>query len=491
MIDPSSVQNNLNDLVSRVGPVDQRAARHIQNLSASLGNLTQARVWGGIDLPRVINPDAIAECYERLNQPAHSGPGSLARALEAGRNVLIFLPIAITWLAISQATSAYHQLLSQCLQHCPNQVQQPFLYLWEQGFGGGFPDLLRLSNVGLIDAGILALILLATLYVSAAAGRSNRWQEYQEQRVRTAAQTLRLDLTNSLADASLLLRDTAAPIASPIDRLDEVARAIVQMSRDILGQFGDLKSSLKDVADQMAQQFRTTEEATNRLLSQVGDINTMMRTLQAAIDQFQAAGNAVSNRLNDLVRPIEDLTRKQGDLLDRVNASADHLRDSATHLENLRTDQKRWGDQIADTLGQQDDVIGKLDSVANTLSNLDGHLDDFLLKLQDEREAQERQAEQIAEASRSFSEALDYTRAEASQIRNVAVDISNVVTMMGRLSSPSGMDVSAIVDGYATAAQTIDQSANTLSETAIAIFGAAQELKDAATEFRAVAANQP
>lgn len=491
MIDTSSVQNDLNDLVSRVGPVDQRAARRIQNLSVALGNIVQARVWGNIDLVQVINPDAIADRYEWLNQPAHSGPGSLSRILEAGRNVLIFLPIAVTWLAISQATSAYHQLLSLCLQKCPNQVQQPFLYLWEQGFGGGFPDMLRLSNVGLIDAGILALILLATLYVSAATGQSNRWQEQQEQYVRATAQTLRLDLINTLADASLLLHDQASPIVSPTTRLDDVARAIVQMSNDILNQFGNLKTSLADVANQMALQFRTTEAATQRLISQIGDINTIMSMLQAAITQFQTAGEAVSDRLTNLVRPIEDLTRQQGQLLNRVNDSADHLKDSAAHLENLRTDQQKWTDRIADTLAQQDDVIGKLDSIANTLSNLGGHLDDFLQTLREESEAQERQADHIAEASRSFSEALDYTRVEASQIRSVAVDMSNVVTLMGRFSNSSGTDVSAVLDGYTAAAQTVNQSANTLNETAIAIFRAAQELKDAVAEFRAVAANQP
>ena len=489
MIDTSAVQNDLNDLAGRVGPLDPRAAQRLQDLSVALDDLTQARAWAGVDLCRLINPDAIAEHYELVYRPASSGPGCFARVLEAGRNILIFLPIAITWLAIARATDAYHQLLNKCLQICPNQVQQPFLYLWEQGFGGGFPDLLRLSNVGLIDAGILALILLATLYVSAATAQSNRQQEQQEQTAHAQAQMLRADLINSLADATLLLRDQASPIVSPIDKLDDVARAIVQMSRDILGQFSSLKDSLKDVAGQMASQFRITQDATNQLLNQVGDMHAIIGTFQRAIDQFQRAGESVSDRLSDLVKPIEELTTKQGALLNRVNDSADYLKDSATHLENFRTDQKKWGDQIADTLGQQDDVVGKMDSIANTLSNLGDHLDDFLVKLQEEREAQEQQAEQIAEASRSFSEALDYTRDEAKEIRNVALDMSNVYKELSRLSSSSGMNVSAIVDSFATAAQTIDQSAHNLNETAISILQAAEDLREAINEFKAVAGN--
>ncbi|HEU5376621.1 MAG TPA: hypothetical protein VFV38_14380 [Ktedonobacteraceae bacterium] len=484
-MDKVSVQRDLSELSSQVGDIDQRAAQRLQELRNALDNMTQAKTWAGMDLYLVISPDSIAGQYEELYRSQRGGPGLFIKFLEGLRNVSIFLPIMITWYGVSQATSAYHQLLSQCLKSCPDQVQQPFLYLWEQGFGGGLPNIFRLSNIGLIDAAILALIFAATLYISIVSGNSNRQAEIAEQNIHGQALALRSRLSNVLADTTFLLRSQSSLIVSPVDKLDDIARAIVQMSQDILGQFNLLKDSFTTVADEMKHQFTTTQNATQEMLRQIGTISSMIGAFQLAIDQFKTAGETVSDRLAALVQPIERLTTDQQKLLDRVNESADHLKDSADHLDSLRNDQKDWGEKIANTLEQQEDVLGNFDTIIQTLSALEGQLTHFLSKLGEERDAQEQQALQIAAASDSFREALDYTRDEATQIRSIAVDMGDFVNMLARLSSSSSMNVAGIVAGYEQAAQTIDQGASALGETATIIFDAAQELKSAVTAFKA------
>lgn len=484
-MDKAMVQQHLRQLSNRVVDLDQRAALRLQDLSTAMDNITQARIWAGIDLQQVISPDAIADQYEQLYRPERSGPGQFARFLEGMRNVLIFLPIVITWLGVSQATDAYHTLLSQCLKACPGQVQQPFLYLWEQGFGGNFPGLLRLSNIGLIDAALLGIVFGATLYLSIASARSNRRDEQIELNNRGQALALRADLLNTLADARILLHTQSSSIVAPIDKLDDVAKAIVQMSRDILQQFDQLKASFTTVADEMKRQFTTSQDATAEMLRQIGTISTMIHDFQVALDHFRTASEQASQRLADLVHPIEQLTLSQQSLLGRVNDSADHLKHTAQILDTMRTDQKDWSEKITNTLEQQDDVIGKLDTIANTFNTLEKNLDNFLIKLGEEREAQEQQALQIAGASRGFAEALDYTRDEATQIRSIAVDMGDVVNLMARFSNSSGMDISGIVSSYGQAALTINQSANALKETAMVVTDAALELKSAVAAFKA------
>jgi uncharacterized coiled-coil DUF342 family protein len=484
-MDKAILQKHLQNLSNTILGLDQRAAQRLQDLSRALDDTTQARTWTSIDLQQVINPDVLAEQYAQLYRPEKSGPGQAARFLEGMRNVLIFLPIVITWLGVSQATNAYHQLISQCIKTCKDQVQQPFLYLWEQGFGGGFPDFLRLSNIGLIDAGILALIFLATFYLSIVSARSNYRDERAEQQNRGQALALRAELLNALADATLFLHKESASIVAPIDKLDDVAKHIVKMSSDILNQFDQLKASFTTVADEMRRQFTTSQDATAEMLRQIGTISTMIHDFQVALDLFKTASEKASERLADLVHPIEQLTLNQHSLLDRVNESADHLKHTAQALDSMRSDQKDWGEKIANTLEQQDDVIGKLDTIANTFSTLEKDLASFLVKLGEEREAQEQQALQIAGASRGFAEALAYTRDEATQIRSIAVDTRDVVNMMARLSGTSGMDMSSIFSSYGQAALTINQSANALKETAMVVTDAALELKSAVAAFKA------
>jgi len=80
--------------------------------------------------------------------------------VEVARNVLVFAPIAVTWFGLSIATNAYAKLL----ESQPDLVTRPFLLLWEQGFGGliGF---LKFSNLAIIDASLIGLLILLSLAI--------------------------------------------------------------------------------------------------------------------------------------------------------------------------------------------------------------------------------------------------------------------------------------------------------------------------------------
>jgi len=80
--------------------------------------------------------------------------------VEVARNVLVFAPIAVTWFGLSIATDAYAKLLADK----PDLITRPFLLLWEQGFEGlvGF---LRFSNLAIIDASLIGLLIVLSLAI--------------------------------------------------------------------------------------------------------------------------------------------------------------------------------------------------------------------------------------------------------------------------------------------------------------------------------------
>src|SRR5256885_11581720 len=73
--------------------------------------------------------------------------------LEVLRNVLVFAPIAVTWFGLSLAAGAYADMLAAR----PDLVSQPFLLLWEQGFGGRIP--LNFSTLALVDASLIGVLI--------------------------------------------------------------------------------------------------------------------------------------------------------------------------------------------------------------------------------------------------------------------------------------------------------------------------------------------
>ncbi len=86
--------------------------------------------WAEVDLRRVFNTErlAYALALEREGGYAHSTIAGADRL----RNILVLVPILLTWFALAEASKAYNRYLAIS----PDEVRQPFLLLWERGFGG-------------------------------------------------------------------------------------------------------------------------------------------------------------------------------------------------------------------------------------------------------------------------------------------------------------------------------------------------------------------
>ena len=82
------------------------------------------------------------------------------RLLQIVRAGALFLPILLTWLALSQVIEPFALFL---------QNQQPsanFLWFWQTNPGGSFPEIYKLSHVALTDAAILAFLTVLAMRIA-------------------------------------------------------------------------------------------------------------------------------------------------------------------------------------------------------------------------------------------------------------------------------------------------------------------------------------
>lgn len=509
MVDQASVQADLARLANEIQAVDIKAATRLQHLEAAIAGNTDTGVWANVDLFQLINPDIIVEEYRRK----HYAPGRLVRALELLRNVFIFAPIMFTWLGISLATSAYHALLAQCLQSCPDQVSQPFLYLWEQSFGGRIPDLFRLSSVGLFDFGILSFVFLATLSVSMISARSNRRQELK-------TQELYADLVHTLAGATLFLGQATASIISPApgQNLNDVAKNIGNMANQILNSVNNLTTKVADkfetVANQagskftqVAQSFETLaknletkfasiekgftdqiEESKKHIQSLgnlVGGTNQLAREINAAAGALQTATNDVGNSMKQLIGPVQDFATQQKGLLDAANQSVTHMADAANKLTELDRKQQQWMTQILDTMDALDVFTGRMDTIVGNIGDVNKQQKQFLADLDKERQEQTKLANRMAEANIGVKEALDHMHEGAIAMRSMAVDMNDTLRLQAAMTNPGQMDVATIVNGYIQAAQVIEKSGRELGDSATMVYNAGLALRNAIADLKA------
>ena len=108
-----------------------------------LRNFRNAREWSRVNVEQIL--------------PFRSETPRLLLVIRAGA---LFLPILLTWLALSQVIGPFSLFL---------QNQQPsanFLWFWQTNPGESFAEVWKLSHVALTDAAILAFLTVLAMRIS-------------------------------------------------------------------------------------------------------------------------------------------------------------------------------------------------------------------------------------------------------------------------------------------------------------------------------------
>jgi hypothetical protein len=173
--------------------------------------------------------------------------------LEVLRNVLVFAPIAVTWFGLSIAAGAYADMLAAR----PELVSQPFLLLWEQGFGGRL--LFNFGTLALIDASLIGILILLSFVLH-----------------------MRSELTDVAFQTSVLLKE------SEIRALMGQASSLGAL--DVSGP--DAEAILADMAAEERRIYERASEREGELFQLEGVVNR----LAEAAARLERAADAIARR---------------------------------------------------------------------------------------------------------------------------------------------------------------------------------------------------
>jgi hypothetical protein len=84
----------------------------------------------------------------------------LTNLIAISRNILVFVPVALTWIAVSKATTAFEQYTTAN----PNAVVN-FLEFWQNGYGILSKDW-TIGHIALLDGGIIGVVIALSMAVS-------------------------------------------------------------------------------------------------------------------------------------------------------------------------------------------------------------------------------------------------------------------------------------------------------------------------------------
>ena len=222
-------------------------------------------------------------------EPAFSQPiAGVARALSIIRNVLVFLPVAITWFSISRATEKfgeYAELISE------DEEKLSFLQFWQSGGPADLDGFTRLSSTWRITdvAGsvvwIIATVIVLTAISSILEDVAARRHAKQEQ----------------LADRSRT--ELAVKIMTGL-----------QGNRSIDAQ--TIEESLAIILNDLGQAARDVQVAAERLETSTTGVSSLTPRIEALTVQVDTLASKFSSDLQDGITGLANAVTALGSTLD-------------------------------------------------------------------------------------------------------------------------------------------------------------------------------
>jgi hypothetical protein len=219
------------------------------------------------------------------------------------RNVLVFLPVAITWEAIAKATDAYSSWNGESsITGQDGVLQKNFLDFWANGYGV-LENRFTIPHIGILDFWIIIGIIAISLVSSALIGRGDKAneqlrQEFENERLTIAIRIRRAlhgkreaspeSIATSLADALADLNQTTRDMSEVAARLEASTAGVMSLTPQI--------EKLNDHAGTFALQTSTAiAQAVQQLVASVDSLNgsvssNITNAFQTAVSSLQEVG---------------------------------------------------------------------------------------------------------------------------------------------------------------------------------------------------------
>jgi hypothetical protein len=199
---------------------------YVNGLSASLREKKNLQIWAAM------NP------VEYLPQPEITEGIAIARwarLVTLIRNVLVFAPVALTWAAVGQATTAFSVYVKENGADVVN-----FLDFWQNGYEV-LGEEWRISNVAFLDFVIILIVIVLTIVASAFGKRASEEQaafdiEIERERIGLAVEISsflfdKQKATNVTMNASLA--GAIAKLLNATDALEDVAKNLAKSVKKV------------------------------------------------------------------------------------------------------------------------------------------------------------------------------------------------------------------------------------------------------------------
>lgn len=392
-----SVKQKIDLLVEEIMEIDPVTAERLVDIGNSLDD---GEFWLNLELNNVINyPLFITRATSFFHKK--SVKRKVIEISELVRNVLVLVPILLTWNALSRASAAYKVVV----ENNPSLLGRPFLLLWQEGFQGA--RVMSFSTVAFLDALVIMVVLCLTFAVLSlnssalenaeqkAVNLGNRlqnllWQIAKEAKPIQARQVSKLETRSLILIANMekvilsfethnkdlegLLRNQRAEVESLaaqrnkeilslqgfIKVFEQAVSNLTAFSSQFLGILEDIKNANRSSMEGLTKLAELSAQL-QRLEHQILQLSTAItqwgQNQQKSVQELTVAtGNAVgkaetiASSIPDMASAVKTLTKAQNELVNFFSVQKDETRTWINELQGAIQEIKRISEQIATTM---------------------------------------------------------------------------------------------------------------------------------------------
>jgi hypothetical protein len=271
----------------------------------------------GLDLQQDLNP------LDYL--PIPSTPGGDRRLLFSNfltivRNVLVFVPVAITWKAVAEATAAFGRFTEENSATTVN-----FLQFWENGYGYLDP-FWGIANIAQIDFLVILAIITLTLFIGYLMNSA------QEVKTRNA-RVIDLERLNLALEIRKVLR--AHRQVEPANVSSETQQAIQDLSllaRDLVNVAGTMHMTSRELG---ANRQAVEELSMRAIAAQDAWAAEVAQQLQLLSAGVQDSGHQLESSMTSLAHMATELRESlAGSLRQSLEESTHAFREVASQVQD-------------------------------------------------------------------------------------------------------------------------------------------------------------
>jgi hypothetical protein len=159
---------------------------------------------------------------------AQNRQSDLVRILTIIRNVLVFAPVALTWAAVSAATTGFAAYTKENGASVVN-----FLDFWQNGYGY-LSDKWKIGEVARLDFILVMTVIVLTLFVSFVGHRAQQMRSNEEALIDQERSTIALEIAQVLHDKRKVTNVTMnQALAGSISRLVNATQNLESAAKEI------------------------------------------------------------------------------------------------------------------------------------------------------------------------------------------------------------------------------------------------------------------